>query len=242
MLSLLLSGLVHAAVTPRSCPLKSPQIKLARECFSGDMRAAGDFGTFLGTDETSKEDLNYCFNAFVFIHPKKGGEVQLQVLKDDPKAGLRIYNYAWAEPKGRKPASTPTVSFKNLQAQCFAHKPQTDKCSKGVFGFGSTDLPLTVELARAKTGYSVKTHSLKPSATVLEPHSTADVAQFDPWLLSVVKQRLLTAANRRAGARRPANAGDQFRYCRMALEGFLAHKKMPDPFTPAERKLIESVH
>lgn len=241
MLSLLvLSGLVQAAGVPRSCPLKSQQIKLARECFSGDMRSGADFGTFLGTDETSKEDLNYCFNAFVFVHPKKAGEIQLQVLKDDPKAGLRIFNYAFAEPKGRKPASTPTVTFKNLQAQCFAHKPQTDKCSKGVFGFGSTDLPLTVELARAKAGYSVKGHALKPSDVALEPRSSGDVAQFDAWLLSVVKQRLLTSAPRRVGSRKPAS-NDQFRYCRMALEGFLHQKKIPDPFTPAERKLIESV-
>jgi len=241
MLSLILSSYVFAAGVPRSCPLKSQQIKMARECFSGDMRAAGDFGTFLGTDETSKEDMNFCFNAFVFAHPKKGGETLLQVLKDDPKAGLRIFNYAFAEPKGRKPASLPTVTFKNLQAQCFAHKKETDKCSKGVFGFGNTDLPMTIELARGRAGYTVKGQSLKPSDVVLEPKSTADVNEFDKWLLSLVRQRLVAAAHHRAGARRPASQGDQFRYCRMALEGFIHQKKIPDPLTPAERKLVESI-
>lgn len=245
---------------PRTCPLKSQQIKLARECFSGDMRAGDDYGTFLGLDETSKDDMNYCYNAFVIVHPKRGNELQLSVLKDNQKGELRIYNYnvpdkILAKPRSPTSRAPLMLTFRNLRAECFAKRFETDKCSKGVFGFGNTDLPMTVELTHARTGFSVKGH-VRDSALVkssaensIEPRTLGDVTQTDQWLLQVVRQRLVSAAQRKlaTAGRSPAQAraalekSEQFRYCRMALEGFLVKKKIQSPFTDAEKKMFEQI-
>ncbi|MBX3022718.1 MAG: hypothetical protein KF799_13680 [Bdellovibrionales bacterium] len=255
---LLLSPLtVHALGVPKTCPLKSQEIKLARECFSGDMRANDDFGTFLGTEE-SKDDLNFCYNAFVIVHPKKGGELQFSVLKDNEKGKLAIYNYAVPEKQitakaqaGRMPASkAPAVlTFKNLKAECYANKAETDKCSKGVFGFGSTDLPLTIELTKGKGGYVVK-GATKDAAVIgsaaegaIEPKTMGDQAKTNEWLLQVVKQRLLTTAQRKlasAGKVKKGAPPSQFRYCRMALDGYVHQRKIPSPFNEKEVKLLDN--
>lgn len=255
----------HAIGVPKTCPLKSQEIKLARECFTGDMRSGDDFGTFLGTDETSKDDLNYCYNAFVIVHPKKGSELNFSVLKDNERGKLTIYNYsvqeqALATPqaaKGRSPASKipAAITFKNLRAECYAKKQETDKCSKGVFGFGSTDLPMTVELQKGKAGYSVKGHTKDANAIemaaqrALEPKTLGDQAKTNEWLLQVVKQRLITTAQRKLAqfktkkmsAKAIGDATTQFRYCRMALEGFIHQKKFPNPFSDQETKLLDSL-
>lgn len=247
---------------PKTCPAKSQEIKLARECFSGDMRSADDFGTFLGIDENPKDDLNFCFNAFVIMHPKKAGDLQLSVLKDNEKGKLAIYNYtvnekALAVPKatGRTPASkvSPALTFKNLKAECFATKQETDKCTKGVFGFGSTDLPMTIELSKGRGGYAVKGYTKDAGVisaaegTAIEPKTLGDVAKTNEWLLQVVKQRLLTTAQRKLAAiqarkiRDVASATAQFRYCRMALEGYVHQRKITSPFNEKETKLLDSL-
>lgn len=248
---------------PKTCPLKSQEIKLARECFSGDMRLTDDFGTFIGTDETSKDDMNYCYNAFVLVHPKKGTDLQFSVWKDNPKGKLQIFNYVvmeqtvFGKSQPRGPASrTPVpVAFKNLKGECFANRVETDKCSKGVFGFGSSDIPMTVELARGRSGFTVKGHTKDKKAIetaddyALEPKSLGDQNQTDAWLVQVVKQRLVTTAQRKlamiAGHRLSekslGQATSQFRYCRMALDGFLHQKKIPDPFNEQEKKTLDSL-
>lgn len=252
----------HAIGVPKTCPLKSQEIKLARECFSGDMRTADDFGTFLGTDETSKTDLNFCYNAFVIVHPKRGNELQFSVLKDNIRGKLAIYNYSVNEKaltpvktSGRTPASKApaALTFKNLKAECYAHKEETDKCSKGVFGFGSTDLPMTIELLRTGNGYSVKGSTQDASVIgiasekAVEPKTMGDQAKTNEWLVTVVKQRLLTTAQRKLASiqakkiRNIAEATAQFRYCRMALDGFVHQRKIPDPFNDKEKKLLDSL-
>lgn len=263
---LLVGSFAHAAGVPKTCPLKSQELKIARECFSGDMRLADDFGTFLGTDETSKEDLNFCYHAFVILHPQKGSEIQLTVLKDNPKGQLHIYNYstqaqALLPPRSasRTPASkAPTaISFKNLKAQCFAHRNETDKCSKGLFGIGNTDIPLTIELSHEKLGFKVKgptkdkglIETAANSGRVLEPKNEADAAKTSEWLLQVVKQRLLRMAQndlarikqKTMSSTNLANATTQFRYCRMAVDGFIHQRKITDPFSAQERQVLDSL-
>jgi hypothetical protein len=253
-------ALVWAAGPPKSCPLKSQEIKLARECFSGDMRAKGDLGTFVGLDETSKNDMNYCYNAFIMVTPRQGSDVRFTVFKDNEHGQLHIYNYALPERtlSVRSPASkAPTaVAFKNLSAQCFAHHEETDKCSKGILGFGDTDLPFTIELSRTGGGYTVKGASPDPKVIqaaqargALTPVNEGDVAATDRWLVQVVKQRLMSVARRklamidqhRIRAGKLGDATTQFRYCRMALDGFIHHKKLSDPFSPKDRQTLDSL-
>lgn len=252
----------HAVGVPKTCPLKSQEIKLARECFSGDMRTADDFGTFLGTDETSKTDINFCYNAFVIVHPKRGNELQLSVLKDNSAGKLAIYNYSVNEKtltpvkaSGRMPASKApaALTFKNLKAECYANKAESDKCSKGVFGFGSTDLPMTIELSRSKSGYTVKGGTQdsavisQASEKAIDPKTMGDQARTNEWLLKVIKQRLLATAERKLASiqakkiRNIAEATAQFRYCRMALDGFVHQRKIPSPFNEQETKLLDSL-
>ena len=263
LILLALPVMAHAVGMPKTCPLKSQQLRLARECFTGDMRSQEDIGIFLGTEENAKSDLNFCYNAFVVMYPRKGGELQLTVMKDNERGQLRIYNYATMAQslapagKGRQPASKQplNVSFKNLKAECYNNRENTDSCSKGIFGIGSTDLPLTLELARGRGGLNVKGTATDPNAVkaafekALVPKGEGDVAQTDLWLLQVIKQRLLTNAQQKlamisARKIKPNKIGEattQFRYCRMALEGFVHQRKMIDPFTEKERKLLDSL-
>lgn len=247
------------------CSVRSQEIKLARECFSGDMRTEADTGMFLSSDDSSKTDMNYCYNAFVLVQPKKGQALQMTVMKDNEKGQLKIFNYAVSEktvsasvPKGRAPASRQPVAitFKNLKAECFARHPENDNCSKGVFGFGSSDLPLTIEMSKVRTGFKVegttrdqKQIEAAEKSLALDPQSEADPAKSGQWLVQVVKQRLLANATRRLAsikqnkikARALGGATTQFRYCRMALDGFVHQKKLADPFTPAERQTLDNL-
>jgi hypothetical protein len=36
-------------------------------------------------------------------------------------------------------------------------------------------------------------------------------------------------------------ATTQFRYCRMALDGFIHQRKLPEPFTERERSMLDSL-
>ena len=261
--ALILPGLAQAADESKSCPLKSQQMKLVRECFTGDMARQEDMGKFIGIDEGSKEDMNYCYNAFVVAHPVRGGEVMFTVMKDNPKGQLRIFNYATLEQKlvpkamGRLPASkTPTrISFKNLKAECFAKKEDDNQCSKGVFGLGSSDIPVIVELNRTRGGFGVKGSTKDEKALeefstkALNPIGEGDVKQTDTWLAQLIKQRLVSSAQdkltmiskHKIKHSKLGEATTQFRYCRMAFEGFLYRHKIPDPFTDKDKKVLENL-
>lgn len=235
------------------CEVKAQEIRLARECFTGDMHTTKDFGTFIGA-ENSKDDMNYCFNAFVTVTALKNSQVQFTVFKDGEKKGqLHIYNYVASKQKlssSRSPASHMplAVTFNNLKAPCFAKDPQNDKCSSGLFGFGSSDRSFTLQLAAAHGSYTVKGPAQKANLK-LDPQTESDVAKTDAWLVQIIKQRLMTVAQRKLAMvsrhqmsrRKLGDSTTQFRYCRMALDGFVHARKLADPFSVSERGTLNQL-
>lgn len=240
---------------PKSCAVQSPELKVARECFSGDMWTEGEATRFVGLDETSPVGLSYCYNALVIPYPVAGDRLTLLVLKDDPKGQPQARSYGLgvaALGSSGASAKTRVIKLQGLDATCYARDPRQSVCSKGFLGFGSTDLPFAITLEGDPRGYLVK-GSVRDRARIEAPgvpSVAAAPAAAGPtidYLVGQVRTRLVTRAradlNRLKAAPQIATrdqltlAGAQFRYCRLALDTLVAKQQRAEPFA-ADEKLV----
>lgn len=252
-----------AVGVPKTCAVRSPELKLARECFTGDMATPAGGPQFVGVDESSPADLNYCFNALIVPYPVEGARLSLLVLKDDERGQPVAQNYAVsvaavAATLGRVPLNrnAQIVTLKDLTARCYARQARTDSCSKGFFGFGSTDLPFSISLeGDARAGYKIlggvrdRAMIEQPGVARVSAVGVAPAARTLEYLVEQVKDRILTRARRDlASVRSDAKAKDelnanaaQFRYCRLAVDGLNHRLRRPDPFSATDRKMLEDL-
>ena len=246
---------VHAAAggVPKTCAVRSDAMKVARECFTGDMRDEREPTRFVGLDESSPVGLSYCYNALVVPYPVVAERLSLLLIKDDA-AGQPVARTYGVGVASLKKASI--VNLKDLGAVCYTKDQRKSVCSKGFFGFGSTDLPFALALDADAKGYAVR-GSVRDRARVEAPGVpgvTGAIAALDPtldYISGQVRTRLVGRARvdlAKLKASPKIETRDeltqrsvQFRYCRLAFDGLNSKRHRPEPFAAEEKSVFEEL-
>ncbi len=134
--------LLHHRSLPKSCHIKSPQMKLAFAC--APLMPETTNVRFHKVHETN--GVNFCFNSFVKID-KGGNQVDITVLRD-VEGTVRRFGYRVDKDKIKKDFTGKYIlPLEGLTGKCFGYTPKYQSyCSTGFFGFGNTDIQMTLAI------------------------------------------------------------------------------------------------
>jgi hypothetical protein len=260
LLSLLviLSTAAHAKKVVEPCHIRSRQMTLVKNCYTGEMakptEGGSQFFSFLGVKNSQ---ANYCYNSLVTVqHKSTDPQIHIRVLRDDKKGAFQAYHYSIPRDELKKSKSdTPVVTLQGLKGECFSNNP--DACDAGILqtlGFADSDVPMVLAIGKAG-GQFILSHLVNNHDDIerLMPKELPGKVENDPGraalqLIQEIRQKIVTVARAKTSAMRAgaspkklAATSEQFRYCSMALEGFLKDKKMTDPFSAEEKMTLAAL-
>jgi hypothetical protein len=241
------------------CKIKSRQMTLVKNCFTGEMAQSGSSGgQFFTSLQPKTTKANYCYNSLVSVAQKPGDvQVHVRVLRDDKKGMFHVYHYTLNRDEVKKnPLPSPAFALQGLKGECFSSDP--DGCAGGILktiGWVDTDIPMVIALNKTTNGqYSLSQVVPDPSEIErlgpreLKGEVESDATRSTQNLIWEVRQRIMAVARQKTVAMRSgttakklAESSEQFRYCSMALEGYLRDKKMSDPFSSDEKMTLAAI-
>ncbi len=259
MLVLCSASGAHAKKPIEPCKTKSRQMTLVKNCYTGEMvKPLDGGGQFFTSVEMKNPNVNFCYNSLVTVDHKAGDAlVHIRVLRDGKDGQFHAYHYSMPHDEVKKSKKdVPAVALQGLKGECFASDP--DACGAGILktiGWTDTDVPMVVALGKATAGQITVSHLMQSREEIertkpreLPAQIETDANRTTQMLLQEIRRKIVSAArvktnSMRAGvsAKKLADASEQFRYCSMALEGFLKDKKMTDPFSPEEKMTLSSL-
>lgn len=186
--------------------------------------------------------------------------VRLHVLKDSKDGHFHSFSYNVApEELLKMRLENPPVALKGLKGECFSANEDKEICKGGLLhaiGFSDVNLPMVVALTKTKHGQFTlgqlitdpkSLSGLKPKELVLAGEQ--DVTKVTHKIVQDIRRKLVTAAqakmvsmqNPDMTAKKMGVSSEQFRFCSMAMEGFLKESKLPDPFSPNEKMTLATL-
>ncbi len=256
---LLTASPAFAKAPPEPCHTRSRQMTLVKNCYTGEMMKASEGSAqFFSSIDSKTKGPNYCFNSLVMIEHKNGeAKIHLHVMRDSKDGKFHSYYYALTPTEITATKKQPsTVLLQGLTGECFAGDPEA--CAGGILktiGLTNTDLPMVVGIGRTNAGAYTVSHLVQTRGEIeaikskeLELKSETNAGVVTDRLLQEIRKKIMTVAHTKLSAmhsgaspKKLADASEQFRYCSMALEGFLKDKKMPEPFTTEEKAALTAL-
>jgi hypothetical protein len=243
------------------CHTRSRQLTLAKNCYSGDMgKSQGGSPRFFTTTSGKTPNVNYCYNSLIEIDHKPGqAQMRIRVLKESKDGQYHAYQFTLSPNdlgKGKKDISL--FSLKGLKGDCFSPTGDKEACNGGLLkaiGLKDMNAPMIVGVGRSGNSYTV-TH-LTSDAKEIEAHPPKvlegvvlpDAAPIVSKLVQEVHHKLSTQAAAKMAAihagktspKKMSESSEQFRYCSMAFEGYIASQKLTNPFTPQEKTALNNL-
>lgn len=231
---------------------------LVKNCYTGEMVKPLDGGGQFFTSLTVKnQPLNYCYSLVTIDHRAGDALIHIRVLRDGKDGQFHAYHYSLPQAQLKKSKTdAPMVSLQGLKGECYTSNP--DGCGGGILnaiGWTDSDVPMVVALGKAGGGQITVSHLVhnreeiertKPSELAAKVEN--DNGRITQHLLQEIRRKIVNVARVKvramhagASARKLADSSEQFRYCSMALEGFLKDKKMTDPFSSEEKMTLSSL-
>jgi hypothetical protein len=244
------------------CRTHSREMTMVKNCYTGDMAHTFDNGGhFYQNTDPDAQGIGYCYNSLVFLEHHAGdAQVKIHVLKEGKAGDVRAYNYVIAPEEIKKIAQdAPAFMLNGLKGECYSSKGDKSQCKGGLLnaiGLQDVDRPMTLAIGRGANGHYVLSHIIsnpneldKHPAKPLEVTVDQDASKITSSLLQEIRYKLVQSAKSkmeqmRAPASTPQTLADksvQFRYCTMALEGFLKEKNLPSPLQSEEKLSLNAV-
>lgn len=248
-------GTVWAKSDP--CRIRSRQMALAKNCYTGDMAKTQDGPKFFTSSLGPVKGANYCQNSLIEIERKPGqAQMRIHVLRDGKDGKAHAYQFTLATDDLKKSKGNLVLfELKGLKADCFSPTGDREVCNGGflkTIGLKDTALPMILGLSKNGTishlAFDPKElDGNKPKD--LEGYVINDTAPILARMVSDIHRRLSQMANakmaqvnsRKVTPKRLSETSEQFRYCSMALEGFLKAQNLSDPFTPFEKTVMNNL-
>ncbi len=256
---LITSKPLFAARLREPCQLQSRQMTLAKNCYTGEMVRPTEGGAqFFGAIEGHNKEVNYCYNSLILLEqPPTDPNVHIRVMKESNKGYFQTILYTLPRTALlQSKQDDPTLSLKGLKGLCFSSNPAacTDSFLK-VIGWNDRHMPLILAVGKSTTGNYTVSHVIadevdikNANSIVVTPSKSADAAYATSLLIQDIRKKLIIMARLKLNAMRAgtsaanlASASEQFRYCSMALEGFLKDKQIPEPFSPEEKMTLATL-
>jgi hypothetical protein len=235
------------------CHTHSRQMTLVKNCYTGDMMKPVDGGAqFFDSAPVNKNGASYCYNSLVLVEQKPGEAlVRINVLKDSRDG--QVLAYVAPEEVKKIKRDAPLLSLKGLKGECYSPTGDREVCAGGILkaiGLQDVNVPMVVAVGKANSGRYTVSHLVYDSkeldghkAKELEPAAQQDLAKVTDKVLQEIRKKLVSAARQKMGSlhspamtpKKLAENSEQFRYCSLALEGFLKEKRLPDPMSPDEK-------
>lgn len=251
-------GAAFARAPADPCHTKSRQMTLAKNCYTGDMMKSADNGThFFGATQARANGISYCFNSLVQVERKPGDTLHIHIFKDGKDGQFHSYDYAVAPEDVKKIKKEPILlTLKGLKGDCFSATGDKEICSGGILkaiGLKDTNAALTVALAKTASGQFTVTNLVfdpkeleakKPKE--LDGSVMIDNNKVTEKLVQDIHHKISLAAHLKfssmhSGATTPkklSEISEQFRFCSLALDGFLKFQKISDPFSSEEKTTL----
>ena len=257
--ALFAQGFAYAKAPPEPCRTRSRQMTLVKNCYTGDMaKPAEGGGQFFDSTDLEGRKVSYCYNSFIKVE-NKAGELRINVLKDNRDGKFHAYNFAVPATEVKKiKKDLPLIHLKGLKGSCFSKTGDREVCQGGILkaiGWKDIDAPMIVAMGKAGSAYIVShlvSSEKEPEelkAKDVDGTVFTDTNKVTENLLQEIRRKIMHTAKvkmnaMRGGSTSPkklAATSEQFRYCTLALEGFLRFHKLNDPFSTEEKMTLATL-
>jgi len=242
------------------CRIRSRQMALAKNCFTGDMFKGYEYGPqFIGS-EPGKAGVNYCYNSLVEVEHRPGEAlVHLHVLKDGKDGQMHAFEYTLSPDDVKKTKSGAMVSLNGIKGDCFSPTGDREACNGGflkTIGLKDTNVPFVVGVTKAPRDMYLMNHvfstpkeleSAKPKElNALVYNDTRDVTakflqKIRAKLTALARAKMAAVHAGRTTPKRLADTSEQFRYCSMAVDNYIRTQHVPEIFTSEEKNALASL-
>jgi hypothetical protein len=248
-------GTVWAKSDP--CRIRSRQMALAKNCYTGDMAKTQDGPQFFTSSLGPVQGANYCHNSLIEVERKAGqAQMRIHVLRDGKDGNAHAYQFTLATDDLKKSKGNGMLfGLKGLKADCFSPTGDREVCNGGflkTIGLKDTALPMVLGLSKsgAITHLAFDPKEIEGNKPKdLDGYVINDTAPIFARMVSDIHRRLAQMANvkmaqvnsRKVTPKKLAETSEQFRYCSMALESFVKAQKLSDPFTAPEKTVMNTL-